>query len=110
MFLMNDMVFASLFPVFALLLLGHLLKRFGLTNEAFLNTSDRLIYFIFFPMLLFWKIGGADTESGPGKVRRLADGRRPSADHRWTPHHIAALYPARQRPANLSVAIETGTA
>ena len=61
---MNGMVFSSLFPVFALLLMGHLLKRFGLTNEAFLNTSDRLIYFIFFPMLLFWKIGGAETGGG----------------------------------------------
>jgi len=61
---MNAMVFSSLFPVFALLVMGHLLKRFGLTNQAFLNTSDRLIYFIFFPMLLFWKIGGADTGGG----------------------------------------------
>ena len=58
------MVFSSLFPVFALLLLGHLLRRFKLTNEAFLKTSDRLIYYIFFPVLLFWKIGGADTGSG----------------------------------------------
>lgn len=61
---MNDMVFSSLFPVFALLLLGHLLRRFGLTNDGFLQTSDRLIYYIFFPVLLFWKIGGADTGSG----------------------------------------------
>ena len=44
--------------------MGHLLKRFGLTNDAYLKTSDRLIYFIFFPVLLFWKIGGADTSSG----------------------------------------------
>ncbi|MEN8247266.1 MAG: AEC family transporter [Thermodesulfobacteriota bacterium] len=61
---MNNIVFSSLFPVFALLLLGHLLKRFKLTNDEFLKTSDRLIYFIFFPVLLFWKIGGADTGSG----------------------------------------------
>ena len=61
---MDSMVFSSLFPVFAILLLGHLLKRFGLTNDAFLKTSDRLIYFIFFPVLLFWKIGGANTGSG----------------------------------------------
>ena len=61
---MDGMVFSSLFPVFVLLLLGHLLKRFGLTNDEFLKTSDRLIYFIFFPVLLFWKIGGADTSSG----------------------------------------------
>jgi len=53
------MILEGLFPVFALLLLGHLLKRFGLTNDSFLKTSDRLVYFIFFPALLFWKIGGA---------------------------------------------------
>lgn len=52
------MVLQSLFPVFALLMLGAVLKRLDLTNEAFLNTSDRLIYFIFFPIMLFWKIGG----------------------------------------------------
>ena len=53
------MILEGLFPVFALLLLGHLLKRFGLTSDNFLKTSDRLVYFIFFPALLFWKIGGA---------------------------------------------------
>jgi predicted permease len=52
------MVLESLFPVFALICLGALLKRWGITQEAFLSTADRLIYFIFFPALLFWKIGG----------------------------------------------------
>ena len=56
------MVFNSLFPVFVLILSGSLLKRFGLTNDIFLQTSDRLIYYIFFPILLFWKIGTAPTE------------------------------------------------
>lgn len=51
------MVLNSLFPVFALLGLGILLKHTGLTSDAFLRTSDRLVYFIFFPILLFWKIG-----------------------------------------------------
>lgn len=55
------MVLDSLFPVFALIVLGVLLKHFNLTTDAFLRTSDRLIYFIFFPMMLFWKIGGAST-------------------------------------------------
>jgi len=55
------MVFNSLFPVFALLVFGRLLQHFNLTNEAFLKVSDRLVYYIFFPMLLFWKIGGAST-------------------------------------------------
>ncbi|UCF92083.1 MAG: AEC family transporter [Desulfobacterales bacterium] len=53
------MVLNSLFPVLALLLTGRILKHFNLTNEVFLKTSDRLIYYIFFPTLLFWKIGGA---------------------------------------------------
>ena len=55
------MILNSLFPVFMLILFGCLLKRFGLTNDTFLATSDKLIYYIFFPALLFWKIGGAST-------------------------------------------------
>ncbi len=54
----------SLFPVFGLLILGGLLKRGKLTNEVFLKTSDKLIYYIFFPVMLFWKIGGASGEIG----------------------------------------------
>jgi predicted permease len=61
------MVVNNLFPIFALLLFGHLLKRAGLTHDAFLKTSDKLIYFIFFPLLLFWKIGAASDRIGdPG--------------------------------------------
>jgi malonate transporter len=56
------MLLDSLFPVFALLLFGHLLKRFGFTHDAFLKTADKLIYYIFFPALLFWKIGAAAAE------------------------------------------------
>ncbi len=54
------MVIQHLFPVFALVALGAALKHFGLTNKTFLTTADRLIYFIFFPALLFWKISLAD--------------------------------------------------
>ena len=53
------MILNALFPVFAIIVLGHILKRFGMTSDAFLSKSDRLIYFIFFPILLFWKIGTA---------------------------------------------------
>jgi hypothetical protein len=35
------------------------LKHWRLTTSSFLQTSDRLVYFIFFPALLFWKIGGS---------------------------------------------------
>ncbi|MFO7784628.1 MAG: AEC family transporter [Thermodesulfobacteriota bacterium] len=56
------MVLDSLFPVFALIVLGSVLKRSKLTNEVFLKTSDRLVYFILFPAMLFWKIGGAEPD------------------------------------------------
>jgi len=57
-------VLNSLFPVFILVLLGVLLKHHGLTNDTFLRQSDRLIYYIFFPVMLFWKIGGASYGAG----------------------------------------------
>ncbi len=55
------MVLNSLFPVFVLILFGSLLKRWRLTDDVFLKMADRLTYYIFFPLLLFWKIGGAST-------------------------------------------------
>ncbi|MCF8078304.1 MAG: AEC family transporter [Desulfobacterales bacterium] len=58
------MILQSLFPVFALVVLGAVLKHFGMTNDRFLRVSDRLVYFIFFPALLFWKIGAAPPPSG----------------------------------------------
>ncbi len=48
-----------LFPVFALLALGGVLRRAGTTTEAYLTVSDRLVYFIFFPAMLFWKLGAS---------------------------------------------------
>ena len=55
------MILNNLFPVFALIGLGTLLKHFHMTGERFLQSSDRLVYFIFFPTLLFWKIGSAPS-------------------------------------------------
>ncbi|WP_373498089.1 AEC family transporter [Desulfococcus sp.] len=57
-------VLNGLFPVLALLFLGGCLKKLRLTNDAFLKTADKLVYFIFFPAMLFWKIGGARTADG----------------------------------------------
>ncbi len=54
----------SLFPIFILLLLGRVLHKWGLTDSLFLRTSDRLIYYFFFPVMLFWKIGSASFEQG----------------------------------------------
>ncbi|RUA02555.1 MAG: AEC family transporter [Deltaproteobacteria bacterium] len=58
------MIVNNLFPVLALIGLGHLLKRGGFTSDQFLKMSDRLVYFIFFPVLLFWKIGATPLEAG----------------------------------------------
>jgi len=55
-------VLNNVLPVFLLLALGKILMRSGLAGEVFFKTSDKLVYFIFFPALLFWKIGSA----GPG--------------------------------------------
>jgi malonate transporter and related proteins len=44
-----------------LLLIGAILKRCNITGETFLKTSDRIVYYIFFPALLFWKIGSAKS-------------------------------------------------
>jgi malonate transporter and related proteins len=52
----------AIFPIFILLFLGSILKRFNITNDTFLKTSDKLVYFIFFPVMLFWKIGSASPE------------------------------------------------
>ena len=53
------MILNNLFPVFALIGLGTWLKHLHLTGEQFLKASDRLVYFIFFPAMLFWKIGAS---------------------------------------------------
>jgi len=49
-------------PVFAIIALGVALRRLRVIDDAFLVVSDRLIYYIFFPALLFWKIGKPTPE------------------------------------------------
>ncbi|MBM9614536.1 AEC family transporter [Desulfobulbus rhabdoformis] len=49
----------ALFPVLALIVFGWCVRRFGLTDAAFHRVSDKLVYYVFFPLMLFWKIGGA---------------------------------------------------
>ncbi len=51
----------NIFPVFALIGLGTLLRALRMTGERFLKASDRLVYFIFFPVMLFWKIGSSPS-------------------------------------------------
>jgi predicted permease len=55
-------VLENLFPIFALMAAGKLLRHWNFTTDAFLRVSDRLVYFIFFPAMLFWKIGSAPPD------------------------------------------------
>lgn len=52
-------VFNNVLPVFLLVAMGRVLLHFGMVNPAFFKVSDRLVYFIFFPALLFLKIAAA---------------------------------------------------
>ncbi len=56
----------ALFPVLALILAGFFFKHQHLTDAAYLATSDRLVYFVFFPLMLFWKIGSAPLQFDDG--------------------------------------------
>lgn len=58
------MIIDNLIPVLILIVLGCLLKKNSLISDTFLNVADRLIYYIFFPAMLFWKIGGTPIDSG----------------------------------------------
>lgn len=56
----TNLVIDSLIPVFVLMGIGVVLRRYNITTDSFLKTSDRLVYYIFFPAMLFWKIGAAE--------------------------------------------------
>lgn len=46
-------IVAIILPIFALILLGWAIRRFGRLSAAFWGDLERLIYFVFFPALLF---------------------------------------------------------
>ncbi|MCP4330225.1 MAG: AEC family transporter [Alphaproteobacteria bacterium] len=48
-------VLLSIAPVFALIVLGHVLRRLGFPSFEFWNINDRLVYWVLFPALLFSK-------------------------------------------------------
>lgn len=47
-------------PIFLVIALGYLLRRLGLLDQNFLFQTNRLVFFIFLPLLLFYKISQAD--------------------------------------------------
>ncbi len=50
-------------PIFLVIALGTLLKQLRLFDETFLQQTNRLVYVVFRPLLLFYKIGKADFSS-----------------------------------------------
>ena len=48
-------IFLSIAPVFLLIVLGHVLRRNGIPNVEFWNLNDKLVYWVLFPCLLFFK-------------------------------------------------------
>jgi predicted permease len=51
---------AIVLPVFLVIALGYLLRQVGLIDAAFLFQTNRLIYYVALPLLLFYTIGTAD--------------------------------------------------
>ncbi len=50
-------------PIFLVIGLGYLLRRVGLFNDEFTQQTNRLVYVVFLPILLFHKISQADFDS-----------------------------------------------
>ena len=55
-------ILETVLPVFLLVALGKGLIYFKLAGPDFFRVSDRLVYYIFFPCLLFWKV--AQSQAG----------------------------------------------
>ena len=75
----------TLFPLLAMMALGYMLKRRGMTSDEFLKTLDKLVYYIFFPVMLFWKTAkptGSDTSGDSVQLRQYGpDGRPLDVEH-----------------------------
>ena len=56
----------NVLPVFLLMAGGQAITRFGMVDRSFFRTSDRLVYFVLFPTMLFWKIGTGGFRNGLG--------------------------------------------
>jgi len=53
-------VFLAIAPIFLLIVLGHGLRRGGIPSFEFWNMNDKLVYWVLFPPLLFYKMATMD--------------------------------------------------
>ena len=56
-------VLTSIAPIFFLIVLGHLLRRGGIPSIEFWNLNDKLVYWVLFPSLLFYKMATLDMNA-----------------------------------------------
>jgi malonate transporter len=63
--------FLAIAPVFALILMGHGLRRGVIPSAEFWNLNDRLVYWVLMPALFFTKISAADLSGGLGNFAVL---------------------------------------
>lgn len=63
-----EMIFFTIWPLFALICLGFILARSGFPSAAFWPASERLNYFVLFPALLFSSLADAPIRD-PGVYR-----------------------------------------
>ena len=54
----------SIAPIFVLIVLGHVLRRGGIPSIDFWNLNDRLVYWVLFPSLLFYKTSTISFSGG----------------------------------------------
>jgi len=54
----------SIAPIFVLIVLGHALRRGGIPSIDFWNLNDRLVYWVLFPALLFYKTSTISFSGG----------------------------------------------
>ena len=53
-------IISALWPVFALILIGYVLRRIGFPGERFWQQAEKLTYYVLFPALLIHKLSLAD--------------------------------------------------
>ena len=56
---------STIAPIALLILSGFVIKRYLVTGEGFWRTTDKFVYYIFFPALLLLNISTAEFDIGP---------------------------------------------
>ncbi|NLB53286.1 MAG: AEC family transporter, partial [Syntrophomonadaceae bacterium] len=53
-------ILSIVLPVFVIILTGNLLMRLKLFSSEFIEASNRLIFYVFLPLLMFYNIAVSD--------------------------------------------------